>query len=110
MPDLFTLRIFAKKICLKEIAEDIYFFFRRSLVGSVSLLNVKPGFEPPARIKTKYKKYFFLVLLLGCWLLRCKAGVRIPGQTSYKNTKSISLTVFSQQIYGKNSEREINLP
>ena len=35
------------------------------------------------------------------WLIRRKARVRIPGQTSKRNTKSISSTISSQQISGK---------
>ena len=38
-------------------------------------------------------------------LIRRKAKrVRVPGQTSKRNTKSISLAISSQQISGKNSE------
>ena len=33
-----------------------------------------------------------------------KARVRVPGQTSKRNTKSISSTISSQHISGKNSE------
>ena len=45
-----------------------------------------------------------------CWLIRWKARVRAPGQTSKQNTKSISSTISSQQISGKNSESKIKLP
>ena len=34
-----------------------------------------------------------------------KARVRVPGQASKQNTKSISSTISSQQISDKNSER-----
>ena len=39
-----------------------------------------------------------------CWLIRRKARVRVPGQTSKQNTKIISSAISSQQISGKNSE------
>ena len=39
-----------------------------------------------------------------CWLIRRKARVRVPGQTSKRNTKSISSAISSQQISGKNTE------
>ena len=39
--------------------------------------------------------------LVVCWLIRRKATVRAPGQTSKRNTKSISSAISSQQISGK---------
>ena len=45
-----------------------------------------------------------------CWLIRRKARVRTPGQTSKQNTKSIFSAIFFQQISGKNSESKIKLP
>ena len=48
--------------------------------------------------------------LLDEWLIRRKARVHVPGQTSKRNTKSISSAISSQHISGKNSEREIKLP
>ena len=44
------------------------------------------------------------------WLIRRKARVRVPGQMSKRNTKSISSAIFSQQISGKNSDSELKLP
>ena len=41
-----------------------------------------------------------------CWLIRLKASVRVPGQTSKRNRKSISSAISSQQISGKNSESQ----
>ena len=38
------------------------------------------------------------------WLIRQKARVRVSGQTSKRNTKSISSAISSQQISGKNFE------
>ena len=41
---------------------------------------------------------------LVCWLMRCKARVRIPGQASKRNMKkNIFSAISSQQISGKNS-------
>ena len=37
-------------------------------------------------------------------LIRRKSRVQVPGQTSKRNTKSISSAISSQQISGKNSE------
>ena len=39
-----------------------------------------------------------------CWLIRHKASVRAPGQTSKQNTKSICSAISSQRISGKISE------
>ena len=39
-----------------------------------------------------------------CRLIRLKARIRAPGQTSKQNTKSISSEISSQQIAGKNYE------
>ena len=41
--------------------------------------------------------------VVGSVLIRRKAKVRVPGQTSKRNTKSISAAISSQQISGKNS-------
>ena len=43
------------------------------------------------------------------WLIRRKARVRDPGQSSKQNTKSISSAISSQQISGKNSENKIKI-
>ena len=51
-----------------------------------------------------------LVQQVVCWLIRQKTRVRVPGQTSKQNTKSISSTISSQQISGKNSESKLKLP
>ena len=45
-----------------------------------------------------------VVYQVECWLIRRKARVRAPGQTSKRNTKSISAAISSKQISGKNSE------
>ena len=42
--------------------------------------------------------------LVGSRHIRRKARVRVPGQTSKRNTKNISSAISSQQISGKNSE------
>ena len=44
------------------------------------------------------------------WLIRREARVRVPGQTSKRNMKSISSAISSQQISGKNSESKLKLP
>ena len=46
-----------------------------------------------------------------CWLIRCKARVRIPAKTSKRNVKkNIFLAISSQQIPCKSSESKIILP
>ena len=45
-----------------------------------------------------------------CWLIRCKARVRIPGQATKLNmNKHISSVISFQQISSKNFEIKINL-
>ena len=46
----------------------------------------------------------FVGLVGSVLAFRLKARVRVPGQTSKRNTKSISSAISSQQISGKNSE------
>ena len=51
-------------------------------------------------------RIFFSVALVQqvmCWLIRQEARVRVPDQTSKRNTKIISSAISSQQISGKHS-------
>ena len=43
-----------------------------------------------------------------CWLIRRKARVRVSGQISKRNAKSISSAISSPQISGKNFESKLN--
>ena len=57
--------------------------------------------------KIFYEQYVLFEVAV-CWLIRRKARVRVPGQTSKRSTKSISSAISSQQISGKNSESNFN--
>ena len=43
-----------------------------------------------------------------CWIIRWKANVRVPGQTSKQSTNSISLAISTQQISDKNVQFEVD--
>ena len=58
-------------------------------------------------IKSLWVQHFIYFFYL---LIRRKARVRVPDQTSKRNTKSISSAISSQQISGKNFESKIKLP
>ena len=82
----------------------------------MSILFYSQSFcQKSAEMKSPKKYFSYLVLMSGLehepWFQETRktgAGtrVRVPGQTSKQNSKSISSAIFSHQIYGKNSENK----
>ena len=80
------------------------------------IIYVRISYQPITFYYHHFRCGWVIVFVINVFFLsrrgligRRKAMVRVPGQTSKRNTKSISTSISSQQISGKNSESKIKL-